>query len=138
VREWGAVIDGRPVSKGNSGRMIRRGGRVFRVSSDAATAHEAHARRFAMISLPSGYVPIAGPITLECEFRFAIPKSKAKSVRPGDPHVSKVDRGNLLKLLEDALKGVIYVDDSQIVGGDVRKCWGERNETWVRVVAIDE
>lgn len=37
------------------------------------------------------------------------------------PDRRRVDRGNLLKLIEDALEGDFYVDDSQIESGEVRK-----------------
>jgi Holliday junction resolvase RusA-like endonuclease len=76
--------------------------------------------------------PREGPLRVDVEFRFALPK-KANGCAPGDPCLSRVDRGNLLKLIEDAMTGVVYVDDSQIVSGDVRKVWHRVDETIVWV-----
>jgi len=52
---------------------------------------------------------------------------------PGDPCAKHVDRGNLLKLVEDAMNGLVYEDDSQICGGDVQKIWGLEEETRVTI-----
>ena len=75
-------------------------------------------------------IPFSGPVRLDVTFVFAIPKGwpewKKTAARQGDwHHVSRPDRGNLLKLLEDALTGPFLADDSQIVGGEVAKRYGD-------------
>lgn len=39
---------------------------------------------------------------------------------------TKPDRGKTLRTIEDALTGVLYEDDAQVVEGVVAKRWGER------------
>jgi Holliday junction resolvase RusA-like endonuclease len=140
--EWSCVIPGRPTSKGNSRRILRAGGRAFAASSHQTIQAERNARAIAWAERPPEL--LCGPLLLDVVFCFAIPQAKRERVsargrvRPaqiiaGEPCMRRVDRGNLLKLIEDALEGVVYADDSQIVGGDVRKVWGERDETRVTV-----
>jgi Holliday junction resolvase RusA-like endonuclease len=69
---------------------------------------------------------ITGPIILEVDVFRPIPKSfskkkasqaEEKRLRP----TTKPDTSNYVKLVEDALNGVIYKDDSQIVSLIVKK-----------------
>lgn len=46
------------------------------------------------------------------------------------------DRGNLLKFYEDCLTGIVWVDDSQVVDGAVRKIFAEVPRTVIRVLPI--
>ncbi len=64
-----------------------------------------------------------GPIRLDLEFVLPRPESHYTKVgkrltksAPMD-HVTKPDRGKLARAVEDALSGVVYVDDSQITCG---------------------
>jgi Holliday junction resolvase RusA-like endonuclease len=75
--------------------------------------------------------PLAGPVILECRFYLARP---ARLMRKRDPeghvlHTSKPDLDNLYKSVQDALKGVLWKDDSQIVGygPDHGKAYHEKN-----------
>lgn len=138
---WECIIPGRPTTKGNSRRIFRAGGRPFTASSPQAIAAENAARAIAFAARPPA--PLAGPLVLDVVFAFAIPQAARervgkRGVRPatitaGEPCMRRVDRGNLLKLLEDALEGIVYENDSQIVDGSVAKVWGERDETRVCV-----
>lgn len=75
--------------------------------------------------------PVEGAIEFSLRIFRAIPKgmpkykreaAKAGQIRP----VTKPDVSNVLKGVEDALKGVWYKDDSQIVGyGEVGKWYAE-------------
>lgn len=74
--------------------------------------------------------PINGPVRLDVAFVMPIPTGwpawKKTAAREGRfHHVSRPDRGNLLKLLEDALKGPFYSDDSVVVAGNVAKSYGD-------------
>ena len=72
--------------------------------------------------------PVEGAIEFSLRIYRAIPKgmpkykreaAKAGALRP----VTKPDVSNVLKGVEDALKGVWYKDDSQIVGYGVLGKW---------------
>jgi len=96
-------------------------------------------------SLPHGRTPWSGPVRLECTFVFAAPKSWPKRKRAlvaGGllvPHTARPDTSNLVKLVEDALTGVLYRDDAQVSEyGLTFKAWGQRDETRVRVTFLPE
>jgi Holliday junction resolvase RusA-like endonuclease len=55
---------------------------------------------------------LSGPVNLNCEFYISRPASVSVKKRP-EPTV-KPDLDNLLKAVKDALKGIIWVDDSQV------------------------
>jgi len=69
-------------------------------------------------------------LLVKLEFHMPIPKSwsKAKKLHATSGklrHVSKPDVDNLAKAVLDALKGLVFVDDSQITGLAVRKSYSE-------------
>lgn len=53
---------------------------------------------------------------------------------------TKPDRGKVLRTLEDALTGVLYEDDAQVVAGIVAKRWGQGAgaQITIRVWETDE
>lgn len=57
--------------------------------------------------------PLEGPILLTIIFLITRPKSVSEKTRPY-PH-KKPDLSNLIKNLEDAMNGLIFNDDAQIV-----------------------
>ena len=73
--------------------------------------------------------PITGAFMISGEFVFARPKShfgtgrNSGKLKPSAPahHTSKPDVDNILKIILDALQGVIFADDSQCVSVDCRK-----------------
>lgn len=78
-----------------------------------------------------GAQAMIGPVFIEIDCVWNRP-GKLKNV-PADQRVWRVtekrdDWDNLAKSICDALNGVTYVDDSQIVGGTVRKFYGRVGE----------
>jgi Holliday junction resolvase RusA-like endonuclease len=79
-------------------------------------------------------VPLAGPVALEFHFIFPRPRGhfgtgrNAGTVRPGAPrhHVTKPDCTKLARSTEDALKGIAWGDDSQVVWQVITKRYGDR------------
>jgi len=72
----------------------------------------------------AGSVPTAheGPVVMDLFFYLPRPKSLPKRVKH---HLKKPDKGNLEKGVEDALKGLIWRDDSQVIDGRTRKQYGD-------------
>jgi crossover junction endodeoxyribonuclease RusA len=68
---------------------------------------------------------MTGPILLEIGFRLPRPKGHygVKGLRPSAPPypVTKPDLTKLLRALEDALKGLAWRDDSQVVAQRITK-----------------
>jgi Holliday junction resolvase RusA-like endonuclease len=78
-------------------------------------------------------MPWSGAIGLEVEAIFVRPKNHYRTgcnshlLKDDAPefHIIKPDRDNLEKLISDALDGVFFINDCQIVGGEIRKSFGE-------------
>jgi Holliday junction resolvase RusA-like endonuclease len=124
----------RPRCKGNSRTVVRVGGRLLPIGSASERYHEALVRRLAWEARPPGWRPYLGPVRLDVTFYFARPK-KSRGAAPPYPSSggSVGDRGNYLKLLEDALQGGVYADDRQVVAGEVAKAWALDGRAGYRV-----
>lgn len=82
------------------------------------------------------------PLEICIEFQFAPPKSwskgKRKKAKDGELFPTcRPDVDNLCKSIEDALNGVAYYDDSQIVAMTARKIYAGEDKTSVEIRAID-
>lgn len=77
-----------------------------------------------------GHVPLTCAVKFEARAFFGIPKSasvtKAEAMRLNRIQpTKKPDASNVLKIAEDALNGLAYRDDAQIVWADIRKGYSE-------------
>jgi Holliday junction resolvase RusA-like endonuclease len=94
----------------------------------------------------SGWGCASGPINLQVLFTFARPKAHFRTgknsgiMKPTAPfwHTQKPDRTKLLRCLEDAFKGVLWKDDSQVISGEARKCWGDEDSAFVIVETVEQ
>src|SRR3990170_6993175 len=68
--------------------------------------------------------PALGPLVLTLDFVFPRPKSAPKR-RPKDWVDVRPDLSKLARLVEDALQGVIYADDAQVVQEHLSKRYGD-------------
>lgn len=85
--------------------------------------------------------PLTGPVALTITAVFQIPSSWPKALREtaargGLPYTGKPDRDNIEKLVCDALNGVAWMDDAQIVAGPVVKRFGLNQRTDVEVAEV--
>lgn len=85
--------------------------------------------------------PIAGPVSLSMIFYMPIPKSVSKAARDQMRRrimlpVTKPDVDNMAYLLTNALKGIVYVDDSQVVEQHIYKVYDDLPRTEIVVKAI--
>lgn len=74
--------------------------------------------------------PLEGPIELIAWFIMPRPLSMIWKRRrmPRARHIKTPDRDNLEKSLKDALKGIVWRDDSQVCAGPVEKWIASGNE----------
>lgn len=75
--------------------------------------------------------PWSGPIALMLVFFMPIPKSLPK--RAPQFMVKKPDLDKMVRSVKDALKGVMYEDDRQVVDMDTHKVYAESPGVWIQV-----
>ena len=84
-------------------------------------------------------VPLEGPLAVTFEFQFMRPKGHygSKGLRASAP-VHPAVRPDLLKVArstEDAMSGLAYRDDAQIVHETLIKRYGEQAGAWITIEA---
>jgi len=126
-------LGGVPKGKGRP-RFVRATGHAF---TPAATRSYEAALRLAAQDVMGDRAPLSGPLRVIVAASFAIPRSWSKrkrldalvgTLRP----TVKPDLDNLLKCL-DALNGVVFDDDKQVVDATVLKTYADRPELTVQV-----
>jgi Holliday junction resolvase RusA-like endonuclease len=83
--------------------------------------------------------PWAGPVVLDVVFSLTQPayhytaKGDIKERYLHERPTKRPDLSNMLKFIEDAMNGVFYVDDSQIVQVSMSKRWHQNASSTVRL-----
>ena len=123
-------VPGPPVAKGRP-RMTR-AGHIYTPKK----THDAEAlfRLYARTNLNRA----TGPLSMRVRFGMPIPKSyskkKRQAIQAGEfHHDKKPDLDNLLKLVLDALNGVAYEDDKQVIDISACKFYAESVGTTVQL-----
>jgi Holliday junction resolvase RusA-like endonuclease len=84
-----------------------------------------------------GAAPFVGPVEMSVRATWPAPPSWSAKKRAGAKwKTSRPDSSNICKLIEDALIGVAYLDDAQIVSSHTWKTIGDRAELAVRIVEL--
>ena len=132
-------VDGDPKGKGRP--RFSRAGKFTRVYTDKQTLdYEAVIKFFAAQAMGSTD-PLETPVSVFLYIRHGVPKSYSKNqteaclsglVSP----VKKPDWDNVAKSVADAMNGVIYLDDSQIVYAVISKAYAA--EAGVDVVVAEK
>jgi Holliday junction resolvase RusA-like endonuclease len=113
-------IPGNPVPQGRPRACIR--GKHASVYEDAKSKDWKRTVRFlANVGLPDMWELIAGAINLQITFKLLRPKSVSVKKRP-EP-ICRPDLDNLIKAVKDALTGVLWYDDSQIIELEAKKVY---------------
>lgn len=106
-------------------------------AADRVKSWKAAIRRAAEIQIMAegNPPPLDGPVRLICEFYLPRPASAPKRVTMP---IKKPDLDKLVRAVGDALKGTIYVDDSQIVEKQARKLFAvgcvPHAEIWIETI----
>lgn len=110
-------VDCNPVGKKRP-KFRRRGNFVQTYNPKATTDFESLIRNAAEKAM-GGMEPLETPVALYCYVRLPIPQSYSKkrlqACLNGSEWPKKVDLDNVVKSVQDAMNGVIYQDDVQIV-----------------------
>lgn len=78
---------------------------------------------------------LAGPLPLTLAFELPRPKSLPKKVRH---HTKRPDVDNLVKAVKDALRGIVYADDAQIVRLEARKGYGDAPGVLIELAVLED
>lgn len=85
--------------------------------------------------------PLSGPVGVEVVFFMPRPKGHfgKRGLRPAAPTypTTRPDATKLWRAAEDALKGIAWSDDSQVVLQTVIKAYSEKPGLWVRIWAVN-
>ena len=149
------TVPGRAVSKGSMRTILanRKGGKKYpvtvhnnqegiaRYASDIRVAWE---RKVGSENI----APTSDPVVLHCMFEFARPKlhfntkgqlKGAAYTSPAPLYMSQDPDGDkLMRSVADALKGLAYLDDNQVVQGHFVKLWGSKDSTTITVMNMAE
>lgn len=132
-------VEGEPVAKARP-RVTTRNGRTWAYTPRKTEVAERAIRTLAKVSMGTR-VPTEAAVRLIYTAILPIPKSwsqrKQRDAAAGRIHpVSRPDTENLLKTSMDALNGVCYRDDSQVVSVIAAKRYGTVAGVKVEVVEI--
>ena len=116
------TIDGRPRSQKQRGFN---GIKFFNPSRKEQKNLRLQCMKFAPLT------PWSCPVKMEIIFTFK--PSKNNQSLTGHYYPKKPDIDNLQKLVNDALSGLFFKDDSQIVDVHATKVYGEREGTYVKI-----
>lgn len=117
-------------------------GAVMRFSDKAMEAHKRVVATEAMCRWTGG--PVTGPVILRVIGIFAIPPSWPKKLQEAArdcrvPHIADPDLDQIVKLVQDALVGIVYVDDNQVCGyPNSAKRYGQPERTEITVEVLDQ
>ena len=123
MQEYSIIIPGDAVPQGRP-RVVRIGGRTIAYDPPKSKAYKALVRQCASQNAPEE--PLDGAVALVVQIFRSVPKSWSKKKRE-DAYAgliwptTKPDVSNIVKGIEDALNGIWYKDDSQIVNEHIVK-----------------
>ena len=131
------TIPGQPVAKARA--------RVTRYGHAYTPKRTAEYERMVqtLFTAKYGSPRLEGPVMVEVDLYFGPAKSLRKTEREkrqrGEvPHLQRPDVDNCLKSVTDALNGIAYKDDGQIVAAVVRKVWSDEPRAEVRISSLTE
>lgn len=133
------TFEGDPVAQGRP-RFARKGNFVQTYDPDKSKQAKLAIRKQAL-QLATGKV-FEGAILVEMYFFRSMPKSfskkKAKEALAGELRpLTKPDTDNYIKLVLDAINGIFYKDDSQVVEVIGRKFYSEEPRTEIIITSLE-
>jgi Holliday junction resolvase RusA-like endonuclease len=132
-------IPGCPVAKGRA-RAFKRGNYIAHYTPEKTVNYENLVKMVAMQDM-KGKQLISGPISMVISLFFQIPESWSNkkrlsalngTVRP----TVKPDLDNCVKSLCDAINGIVWHDDKQVVEVTVKKFYSDRPRANVSIIEL--
>lgn len=122
------TVNGIPQPKGSTRAFMRPGARFPIVTSDnpKVKAWQKVVGLGAAMARGAGVPPLQGPVELVVEFYLARPKYLAKRATP--QHLTRPDVDKLTRAVGDALTGICWEDDGQVVRLVASKAYAEQGD----------
>ena len=136
-KEISFVVDGEPVAQPRQ-RFSVFGGKPVAYKDSKHKVHP-YRQAIALMAKAAGAKPHTDSVVLDVVAVFQRPKSHwtKSGLKPTAPARPKgKDWDNIGKAVSDALNGIAYVDDDQVVDGRVVRRYGSRHEPPRTVITI--
>mgnify|MGYP003649162720 CR=1 FL=1 len=120
------TVETTPVAKGRP--KFRRIGNFVSTYSPKKTKDYETLIKEAAIQCMGKHDPLETPVSLSIAFGMPLPKSYSKKRKEAcltgiERHLKKPDLDNMIKSVSDAMNGIVYRDDGQIVTITARKSY---------------
>lgn len=133
-------VPGDAVSFGTKNTVFRRDGQLVRGTrkTDAAADWQADVRRYAAAAADGTLMD--GPVEVAVHCRFGLPASKhrKREPRPAEWKTTKPDGDKILRLVCDALEGVVYGHDAQVCRARIEKVVAGQGAPAVTMITVCE
>lgn len=137
---------GKPATKGSTRQVWSRSqNRLFTAGANPRT--KAWQGVVACAAQEAGVTRTEGPVVVSCEFRFARPAShfgtgkNARALRGSAPRYPMTrnigDTDKLVRACLDALEGLLYTNDAQVVDARGTKRWCEPGESEGALIRVE-
>lgn len=141
MAELTIMIPGEPCAQGRP-RFSTHGGFVKAYDPEKSRNYKAYVKMCAIKSMQEqGWTLTEKALSIEIRAFMSIPSSKSKKFKQAaiegiERPAKKPDPDNIFKCITDALSGVAYKDDKQIVDARINKWYAEVPRVEVRIKII--
>ena len=130
------TVPGQPQGKARP-RVVSRGGYTHAYTPTKTAQYEACVREAYKLSIPPRKPP-SGAVEVAIRAYYAVPKSwplekRKKALAGMIPVTVKPDCDNIIKIICDALNGLAWEDDKQIIWAQVSKAYGAEPRVEVEI-----
>lgn len=120
------TVEGPPQGKGRP-RFRRAGNFVTTYTDQKTKTYEQTIKAWAQRAIGSGS-PLEGPVSVDLYIRIGVPASTTKKlteacIRNEKLPTKKPDIDNIIKAYLDAINGIVYKDDTQVVRLSAKKVY---------------
>ncbi len=131
------IVPGEPVGKGRP-RFTVQGGRAIAYTPKATKEYEDIIKQLYILQYNEMQFVEDEPLELEIRACYGIPKSTSKALRErmlseDIACVKKPDIDNVVKIVCDALNGLAYSDDKQIIDIEAHKEYAQDARVEIRI-----
>lgn len=132
------IVWGEPIPQGSTRAFIPKGWKrpIITADNKRTKPWRQDVKAAALEAMEKANVPLMGKgvaVSVACHFYFARPKSAKRSVTH---KTTRPDLDKLIRSVGDALKGIVYEDDAQVVSLSLLKDFAPRPHAEIFVVEL--